>query len=91
MPQAPLEGDPNPQEGSLARGRTTLFRRHRPEPGSSPGTLTPPEVHVEPRLRFFRYGPDHPVEEGSVTVAEAEFVNTHCSDLPSCTLVAGMV
>ena len=26
-----------------------------------------------------------------VTVADAEFVNTHCSDLPSCALVAGMV
>jgi magnesium transporter len=71
MPQASLEGDPNPQEGSLARARTTLFRRQRPAPGSSPGTLVPPEVHVEPRLRFFRYGPDLPVEEGSVSVAEA--------------------
>lgn len=71
MPQAPLEGDPNPQEGSLARARTTLFQRHRPAPGSPPGTLVPPEVHVEPRLRFFRYGPDLPVEEGAVTVAEA--------------------
>jgi magnesium transporter len=71
MPQAPLEGDPNPQEGSLARARTTLFRRHRPAPGSSPGTLVAPEVHVDPRLTFFRYGGDLPVEEGQVTVEEA--------------------
>lgn len=71
MPQASLGSDANSTGGSLARARTTLFRRHRPAPGSSPHTVIPPEVHVEPRLRYFRFGKTFPEEEGAVTVAEA--------------------
>jgi magnesium transporter len=55
----------------LARRRTALFAPRRPAPGSSPGTLVPPEVHVEPRVRYFRFGADRPVEEGAVSVSEA--------------------
>lgn len=55
----------------MGKAKTTLFRRQRPAPGSSPGTLVPPDVHVEPRLQYHRFGPDAKAESGAISLERA--------------------